>query len=180
MNKHILVFLADGFEEAEAVIPIDVWRRLGFRVTLAGIDSLNVNGAHNIGLAADCLLSEVNISDVDGVFLPGGMPGAKNMKDSTEVIDVLKSLKTECVIAAICAAPIVLAEAGLIGNKYVTCYPGFEDQLGKVNYTGNLTEVDGRIITGKGPGAAFELAEKVAGQFEKKAEVTEVLKGMIV
>ena len=180
MAKKIVVLLADGFEETEAIVPADVWRRVGFEVVLVGVDSLKVRGGHDIYVEAECLLSEVKVDQIDCLFLPGGIPGATNLKSNADVLSLIRSVNSTGIVSALCAAPIALAEAGIIANKSITCYPGFEDQLGKIKYTGSLTEVDGNIITGKGPGAVFEFAKQVAIALNKESEVIKILKGMIV
>lgn len=180
MNKKIAVLLADGFEETEAIVPVDVWRRVGFDVVLIGISNHEVRGAHGIVISTDSVLDAYDFNGVDCVFLPGGMPGAANLRDSEGVLNIVREINKRGIVAAICAAPIVLAAAGILNGKSVTCYPGFEDQLGRVKCTGSLTTVDDNIITGKGPGAVFDFAAEVAAALGKRYDVEKVLKGMIV
>ena len=107
----ILEILASGFEEIEAVAPADIWRRLGFDVTLAGLDDMQITGAHGITLECDALLDEVAALDFDAVFLPGGMPGSTNLRDSVVVQEIVKSMASAGkVVSAICAAPMVLSD----------------------------------------------------------------------
>lgn len=163
MKKCIAVLLADGFEEIEALAPADVWRRLGFEVILAAVGpSEMVRGAHDIVVKADARLAEIPTDTLDAVVLPGGMPGSKNLRDHERVLSLVRTMVAGGKIAAaICAAPIVLEKAGVLQNVRYTMYPGFEAEMSSAP-TGNLTEVCGNIITGKGPGAAFAFAACVA------------------
>jgi 4-methyl-5(b-hydroxyethyl)-thiazole monophosphate biosynthesis len=181
MREQIVLILAEGFEEVEAVGTIDVLRRSGIELTIAGLEGLVITGAHDIVIQADCELSEISADKIKMVILPGGLPGATNLRDSSDVIALVKNVyDSGNYIAAICAAPIVLAKAGLIDGKTVTCYPGFESQLTKATCTGNLCEVDGRIITGKGPGAVFAFSKCIVETLGKSEEAKKTLAGMFV
>lgn len=165
MKKTIAVLLADGFEEIEALAPADVWRRLGFEVILTSINGAEqVTGAHGIQVKADALLADISADTLDAVVLPGGMPGSKNLRDSECVLALVRTMAADGkVAAAICAAPIVLERAGVLSGVRYTMYPGFEAEMSSAP-TGNLTEVCGNIVTGKGPGAAFAFAACVAAK----------------
>lgn len=181
MNDRVVMILAEGFEEAEAVIPADVLRRLQLDVTLAGLESRLVIGAHDMKIEADCTLAELVPESFGVAVLPGGMPGASHLMESGLVIDFVNAVyRNGGIAAAICAAPMVLAACGLIEGKRVTCYPGFEKYLASAIHTGALTEVDGRVITGKGPGAAFEFAVRIAEAVGKGKEALTTLSGMFV
>ena len=161
--KKILTILADGFEEIEAVAVADVLKRAGFSVCLAGLDSLCVRGAHDMKITADVLLEQVKNERFDAVYLPGGLPGATNLLESETVGKVLlETAAAGGIVSAICAAPIVLAKHGLLEGKTFTMYPGFDDYLGGLRPTGNPAESCDRVVTGKGPGAVFAFAEKLA------------------
>ena len=161
---NILVILASGFEEIEAVAPADIWRRLGFKVTFAGLDDMQITGAHGIVLEADALLEEVADLDYDAVFLPGGMPGSTNLRDSEKVCSLISSMaEAGKVVSAICAAPMVLSKCNVLNGKKFTMYPGMESFLLPGNMPSNKSAVrDGNIVTGKGPGAVFDFAVEVA------------------
>lgn len=154
------VFLADGFEEIEALAPIDVMRRAGLSVTTVSVtDSLTVTGAHGIPVVADTLFAQCDYADAALLFLPGGLPGATNLQAHTGLCQLLtaKASQPNVIISAICAAPLVLGGLGLLQGKQATCYPGFEDTMQGAHYTAAKVTVDGHILTACGPGAAWEL-----------------------
>jgi 4-methyl-5(b-hydroxyethyl)-thiazole monophosphate biosynthesis len=180
--NNILFLLMDGFEEMEAVIPIDILRRLEFNVVTAGADTI-VTGAHNLKFETDTLISNITADQFDAVVLPGGMPGSKNLRDSEEVINIIRTMhENNKIVAAICAAPIALAKAGIMNGITCTAYPMplTANALDSADLTENPVERDGNIITGKGPGAAFEFAFKIASAFGKEKEADELKKMMFV
>ncbi len=172
----VYVYLAQGFEEIEALATVDFLRRCDIEVVTAGVGSQDVTGAHNITVLADTIdLMLEKSDDVQAVVLPGGMPGTLNLQKSDLVQDMLKfANENGKTIAAICAAPSILGEKGWLDGKKATCFPGFEEKLGKAEYTGNSVEIDGNIITAKGAGVtidfAAEIAEKIVGK-EKTEQV---------
>lgn len=167
--KKIIVFLAEGFEEIEAISIIDILRRAQISVTTVSVgkDKM-VKGAHSIVVEADKLFDEVDFTSYDMVVLPGGMPGAKNLQDHAGVKEQLKIFAEKKQIGAICAAPMVLGSMGLLKGKRATCYPGFEPELIGANVTNEPVTVDGNIITGRGPAFAInftlQLVETLAGK----------------
>jgi 4-methyl-5(b-hydroxyethyl)-thiazole monophosphate biosynthesis len=162
-NKKIVMILADGFEETEAIAVADVLRRLDFDLLLAGMDSAKVTGAHNITVKADCLLTDVDAEELDAVILPGGMPGAMNLRNSELVMQTVRTVyEAGKVVAAICAAPIALERAGVLEGRNMTVYPGFENYFTDSECTAARVEVDGNVVTGRGPGASFEFAAGIA------------------
>ena len=153
----VYVFLADGFEDVEALIPIDVLRRGGVDVvTVSIMDFPLVASAHGVNIEADIMFEQGDFSDADLLMLPGGMPGAANL-DMTEGVReaLLRQAAAGKKIAAICAAPFILGKLGLLKGRRATCYPGFEKHLDGASYTAELVTVDDNIITGRGPGAAM-------------------------
>ena len=161
MEKRVLVILADGFEEVEALAPIDVLRRSGASVTVAGLKPERgnlVRGAHDVWVRCDVELCDVREDRFDVIVLPGGMPGALNLHKS-EVVNsmVLDTYKRGDLVCAICASPaFVLAPTGILDGKKATCYPGCEEKYSHLDFCGERVVRDGNVITGAGPGTALE------------------------
>ena len=180
--KTIFVFLAEGFEEIEALTPVDVLRRAGLSVqTVSVMDEQVVAGAHGVPVVADKMFAEINPEDAEMILLPGGLPGATNL-DAHEGLSrmILDFAAAEKPLAAICAAPLVLGNRGLLQGKKATCYPGFETYLQGAEYTAALVEKDGNIITGKGPGAAMEFAFAIVEKYCGIEKVNELKQGMMI
>ena len=177
----IYAFLATGFEEVEAVAPIDVCRRAGLEVTTVSItNELTVMGAHGVGFVADTLFADNDYSDADMLFLPGGMPGSTNL-DAHEGLRqvILAHNKAGKALAAICAAPLVFGNLGLSKGKKMTCYPGCEQYLVGADYTAALVERDGLMFTGKGPAAALALGYMMVEYFCGKSTADQLRQGMM-
>ena len=155
----IYAFLADGFEEIEALCPIDIMRRAGLTVTTVGIGKREIVGAHGITVCADISDSELCFEDIELIFLPGGMPGTKNLDASHAVHKAIDlAIEQKAYIAAICAAPMILGKRGILNGKNAVCYPGFEAYLDGAAVSADKKLVtDGKIITAKGMGVATEL-----------------------
>lgn len=156
----VAVLLADGFEEIEALTPIDVLRRAGVDVRTFSISgTTEVLGAHNITVRADMLAADAVTDDIELLILPGGMPGAKNL-DESEHTDrfIAATLKSGGRLAAICAAPMVLGRRGMLKGKQATAYPGFEDELIGAEVVQRGVVTDGMITTAIGMGAAMDFA----------------------
>jgi 4-methyl-5(b-hydroxyethyl)-thiazole monophosphate biosynthesis len=180
MSK-ILIPLADGFEEIEAVTNIDVLRRAGLDVITAGIGSKKIRGDHGINVETDTKISEVSADDLSAVVLPGGMPGAANLRDSAELLKLIRAVyEKDGLCAAVCAAPIVLEAAGILESKNATSYPGFGDQMQSSNYQEERVVIDGNIITGRGPGVAMEFALTIVEYLLDDKERVELEKAMLV
>ena len=154
----IYMFLADGFEEVEALCPLDILRRAGLEVTTVGIGGKDViRGAHGIIVHADIPDVMYRDSNPDMLILPGGMPGSKNLDESRIVDSALRAASRKgAYLAAICAAPMVLGKRGYLEGKRAVCFPGFEEYLTGATVDAENTVVrDGNVITAKGMGAAF-------------------------
>ena len=163
-DRKVLVILAEGFEEVEALSPVDVLRRCGAAVTVAGLGSLQVKGAHGVPVICDSLLDDVASVAYDAIVLPGGMPGAANLHASATVNDIVKkTFRRGNYVCAICASPaFVLAPTGILEKKKVTCYPGCETVAPQVSFGKYRTVRDGNIITAAGPGTALEFGLLIA------------------
>lgn len=182
MSKKVLILLADGFEEIEAVTPIDVLRRAGLEVTVAGVSGLEVTGAHSVRIRADVELASYQ-GVPDAVILPGGMPGAKNLVESKQVLELVKKVyEQKKVVGAICASPaVVLTPTGILEGKKATCYPGFEGELpSSVTFCEERVVVDGNVITSRGPGTALEFALNLVEQLVGKRDAAQLREGMLV
>jgi protein deglycase len=181
MPKKVLVPIADGIEEIEAVCIIDTLRRAGADVCVASVSGkLQVTASRGVQIVADTLISECTGTAYDIVVLPGGGKGAENLKDCKELIEILKNQKQlGGLYGAICASPaVVLEHHGLIGNRKATCYPSFASKL--QNYADSHVVVDGNLVTSQGPGTAIELALKLVELLFDKAKSAEVAKAMLV
>lgn len=178
--KTVLLFLADGFEEIEALATVDVLRRAGVQVTTVSINPAGLVGAHGISVMADVLFEQVRYADADMLVLPGGMPGAANL-DSHEGLRRLITAHAEAGkwLAAICAAPMVYGHMGLLDGRKATCYPGFEGELAGAAYTATPVEKDGNIITGKGPAVVLPFAYTLAEVLVGEEIVAQVKAGML-
>ena len=175
-------FLANGFEDIEALAPVDILRRGGVEVKTVSIsNNLMVESANGITVKADLLFDEINdFSDADILMLPGGMPGAANLNLQGLRKLLVKQNENGKRLGAICAAPMVLGSVGVLKGKRATCYPGFEKRLTGAEYTGELCTIDGNITTGKGPAAAFIYGFTLLEQLTSIAIAKEVKDGMLI
>lgn len=153
----VYLFLANGFEEIEALTPLDVLRRAGVQVTTVGVGGDSIMGAHGIRVQADIPDAMYRDSSPDMIILPGGMPGSENLDNSRVVDAALRAaVRNDGYVCAICAAPMVLGKRGYLKGKRAVCYPGFEQYLEGATLTDARVECDGKVITSKGMGAALE------------------------
>lgn len=178
-----LVFLASGFEEIEASTIVDVLRRCGVEVTVAGLKEGVVEGAHGIKFVTDKTIDAVAVQDVDAVICPGGAPGFENLRKDQRVLRMIReAFESEKLVAAICASPAVLSDAGVLKGKACTIYPGMEGELEKGGgrpKKEDLVVVDGNVITSKGPATAFSFALKLAEKLAGKEAAENVRKGTL-
>ena len=159
----IYVFLADGFEEIEALCVLDFLRRAGVETTTVGVSGKIANGSHKIPVVCDITEDELDIdSDFDMVILPGGMPGSVNL-DNSAVVDVMvkRAVEENKFLCAICAAPFILGKRGILNGKSATCYPGFENELAGARIVDSGVVRDGKIITGRAMGSAHDFALEI-------------------
>ncbi|GJL78209.1 MAG: 4-methyl-5(B-hydroxyethyl)-thiazole monophosphate biosynthesis protein [Nitrospinaceae bacterium] len=178
--KKVLVPLAPGFEEIETVTIVDILRRAGARVTLAGTEEGVLQGSRGINLVADSRLNEVDPEEFDLVVLPGGQPGTSNLQKDERVAEILKAMaRSGKTIAAICAAPLVLQSAGLLKDKTTTSHPSIKDELKEIQYSEDRVAVDGNLVTSRGPGTAMEFAMKLVEILFDKDRMETVNKGVM-
>ena len=178
----VLVPLAHGFEEIEAMTIVDLLRRGDIEVITAALKNEPVIAAHGVSVIADTTIDEALKTDFDAVVLPGGMPGASNLNDDDRVHQILRKMADSGKFTgAICAAPIVLAKAGLLDGKKATSYPGFLDKMDvpKMTYTGAAVEHDGKIVTSRGPGTAMDFGLKLIEVLQGKETRDAVEKGLV-
>ena len=182
MKKIVLIVLADGFEEIEAVTPIDVLRRAGLEVIVAGVGKREVTGAHEITIETDIMLEQYQ-GNPDAIVLPGGMPGAENLQKSESLKELLQKMKRSGkLIGAICAAPAaVLAPNGILDGKKVTCFPGYESELGpKIKFLAERVVTDGLVVTSRGPGTAMDFSLELVSQLVNHEKAEQLAQKMVV
>ena len=158
----VYMFLADGFEEVEALAPLDILRRANVEVATLGVTGEYVEGAHNIVVKADKLLSEAVLENIDAVILPGGLGGTNNMDASDEVKKIVQyAADNNKLVCAICAAPSILGKMGLLEGKEATCYPGFEDTFKGGTYKKQSVVKCNNFITSDGMGSAYKFGFEI-------------------
>ncbi len=182
MAKRVLIVLAEGFEEIEAITPADVLRRAGLEVVIAGLEDTVVTGSHGITVRADILLQEAGAS-FDAIVLPGGLPGAENLSKSEPLRAFLeKSYANGKHIGAICAAPaLVLASTTILKGRSATCYPGFEEKFDdSTRFSSERVVIDSNVTTSRGPGTAMEFALSLVQSLIGGGKATELADQMLV
>ncbi len=152
----IYMLLGTGFEETEAVAPLDLLRRAGIQTATVGINGKIVTGSHGIGIQADMELGEMDLTNLEGIILPGGLKGVASIRGSEKALEAVRfAWENGKYVAAICAAPTILAELGITGGKNATCYPGCEAQMGSAHMVCAAAVTDGKLITGTSAGCAI-------------------------
>lgn len=178
----IYCFLADGFEEIEALATVDVLRRAGLSVQTVSVNGTKfVTGSHSIRVEADILSDELDLTSIECAVYPGGMPGAETLssgKDDKPNIVAKYCFENVILIGAICAAPLVLGRLSILENKNATCYPGFEGELKGARCIGDKVTVDGNIVTGRGPGCSLEFAFALVTKLKDEATALKIRKAM--
>lgn len=176
----VYAFLADGSEEVEALAVIDILRRAKIDVVTVSINGTNViTSSHNITIKTDKIIEDIKFDEADLLFLPGGMPGTTNLAGNELLCKQLTEFnKQGKKLAAICAAPSILGELGILDEKNATCFPGFETKLLGANYTGEKVVTDGNTTTAKGLGAAIELGLELVKILINEEKATEIAKAI--
>jgi len=178
--KTALILFSEGSEELEAVTVVNILRRAGVTVTLAGLSAGALRGSRGVLLTPDTTLDEALKHDYDMLVLPGGQPGTNRMKADARVLQLAQQMSVQGkYVAAICAAPSVLAAAGLLNGKRATCYPGALNEFPQVQLQQSALEEDGKLITSRGPGTALDFALVLAERLVGKAKRDEVEAGLV-
>ena len=176
----VYVMLGTGFEEIEALAPVDLLRRAGVDVMTVGINGKVVYGGHNIGVEADILLEQMDLTEMEMIVLPGGLGGVASIRDSAETLNAVRfAYENGCYVAAICAGPTVLADLGITDGRTATCYPGQKGNMGKAVLEDVAAVRDGKIITGASAGCAVEFALALIEAL-KGAQAAQVIRNQIV
>lgn len=181
MSKKVLVPIADGCEEIEAVCIIDVLRRAGASVTVASVDQVQVTASRGVRLVADKLIADCVDETYDLIALPGGMPGAEHLRDSKELAVILKRQQQENrLYGAICASPaVVFQHHGLLGQRRATSHPNFIDRLENTDAIESRVVVDGTVVTSRAPGTALEFALRLVALLYGEQKAKEVAEPML-
>ena len=182
--KRVVVPLAHGFEEIETVTVVDILRRAGISVTVAGVETGSppgaIEGRTGIRLVPDLSIDEVKASDFDMIVLPGGLKGTQTLQKDMRVARLLRSLQdNDRYIAAICAAPTVLAAHGMIAGRKLTSHPSVREQLSGAIYDEGRVVIDGRLVTSRGPGTAMEFAMALVEILMGQQKVEEINQGVL-
>lgn len=181
--KKSFIFLADGFEELEALSPIDIMRRAGMDIITVSIhDRKTVTGAHGVPVTADTLIEDIDCADADWLICPGGLPGAQYLHECDKLNTLLlHHYNAGAHVAAICASPaLVLAPTGIIDSRAATCYPGMEEHCSRSIMKDRYVVTDGNVVTGQGPAAAIEFGLKLVEISLGKEAAESVAAGMLI
>ena len=178
----VYMLLGTGFEETEAIAPLDLLRRAGIEVATVGVTGKIVYGGHNIGIEADMLIDEMDLHNLDMIILPGGLGGVASARASRKAMDALKyAWDNGKYVAAICAGPTVLADLGITDGKHATCYPGCEDGMGNAIMAENAAAVaDGKLITGTSAGTAIPFGLKLIEALKGTEEAERIAKQIVI
>lgn len=175
------IFMANGCEEIEGLTVVDILRRAGLEITMISIsESTSVTGSHGITFLADAVFEDVNFDELDGIVLPGGMPGTLKLGEHDGVVSIIKKFADENKLtAAICAAPSVLGAAGILNGKHAVCHPGFEEKLTGAVVSEDTVASDGNVITSRGMGTAIDFALAIVNYYKDEAAVADLKKKLV-
>ena len=178
----VYMLLGTGFEETEAIAPLDLLRRAGVSVLTVGVNGKTVVGGHGIGVEADILLSEMDLTDLEMIILPGGLGGVASVRASQEAMQALKfAWENGKYVAAICAGPTVLADLGITDGRKATCYPGCEDGMGSAHVVADTACVeDGKLITGTSAGCAVKFGLQLVSALKGKKMADAIAKQIVI
>lgn len=177
----VAVILADGFEEVEAVAIIDVLRRAGIDTVVAGLHDGHITSARTVRIIPDAVIDTVNADDFDMLVLPGGQPGSDNLNADARVIELIRSFsKKGKLTGAICAAPIVLGNAGVLVGKRATAYPAYKDKLGGATYEETAVVEDGNVLTSRGAGTALAFGLAIVARLVNAEQARKIKEAMLI
>ena len=184
MTKKVALFIENGSEELEFIAPLDIMRRANLEVDLISANNEDfITSSHNVKIIADKKINEVNnILDYDAIVIPGGMPGSTLLRDNKKIIEFYQTMyNSGKLVAAICAAPIVLSAAGITNDKEVTSYPGFDKEINYKNYNSDKAVViDKNVITAQGPAVAILFGYEIVNYLLQDNTAEDVKKAMLV
>lgn len=184
MTKKVALFIENGSEELEFIAPLDIMRRANLEVDLISANNEDfITSSHNVKIIADKKINEVNnILDYDAIVIPGGMPGSTLLRDNKKIIEFYQTMyNSGKLVAAICAAPIVLSAAGITNDKEVTSYPGFDKEINYKNYNSNKAVViDKNVITAQGPAVAILFGYEIVNYLLQDTTAEDVKQAMLV
>ena len=176
----VYILLGTGFEETEAIAPCDILRRANIPVQFVGLNGREVYGGHNIGVCADITIGELDYTAMDMIVLPGGMGGVNSILACPAALDAVRfAWENGRYVAAICAAPTVLAALGITDGRRATCYPGLEGRMGTADMQGTATVEDGKLLTGAGPGTAIDFGLLLVRALKGEAAAKKVYDGLV-
>ena len=177
----VYMLLGTGFEETEAIAPLDLLRRAGVEVRTVGVNGKIIRSSHKVGIEADILLEELDLSDCEMIVLPGGLGGVTSVRASQGAMDALRRAWDDGkFVAAICAGPTVLADLGITDGKNATCYPGCESGMGSANMVTCAAFQDGRLITGASAGCAIPFGLKLVEALKGKDEADRIAAQIVI
>jgi 4-methyl-5(b-hydroxyethyl)-thiazole monophosphate biosynthesis len=177
----VAVILADGFEEVEAMALVDILRRADIRTVLAGLHEGPVTSARKVKVIPDTTIDTIQVDDFDMIVLPGGQPGSDNLNADSRVKELIQGFSRKGkVTGAICAAPIVLANAGVLQGKHATSFPSYKNKLGGAVYEEQAVVMDGNVMTSRGPGTAFAFGLAIVDRLIGKEKAKQIKEAMLI
>ena len=177
----VYILLGNGFEETEAIAPCDILRRAGVPVQFVGLGGREIPGGHGITVCADVTVEQMDLAEMEMIVLPGGMGGVHSILDCKAALDAVRyAWENGRWVAAICAAPTILAQLGITDGKKATCYPGLEERMGSAKMQpGAATVADGKLLTGAGPGTAIDFGLLLVQALRGEACANKVYDGLV-
>ena len=177
----VYMLLGTGFEETEAIAPLDLLRRAGVEVATVGLNGKVIKGSHNIPVVADLEIGEMDLTDLEMIILPGGLGGVASIKACDAALEAIRfAWENGKFVAAICAGPTILASLGITDGKNATCYPGCETQMGTANMVNTAAVTDGKIITGTSAGCAVPFGLALIAALKGQEEADRIAKQIVI